>query len=260
MSSVVKGKDCVFQVNITGDWKSVICAKSFSLVTTTEEIETTTLSDGSDPEEGLWKDFDYHSLSYNITLEGILKMLDTLNDTFWEVLAAQTGFLEVPFRVIYKDPELNTNSLVGVVMVKTSSLNASASGFVNTNIEFLGKGKYAVATLTELHQIVFKEIISGTPVNFNSSNQLTGVTDVTIVNAYTIQYDYPTEELHQFSISFRLARNSAVFTTDWAPTFFNGLISTSITATDMTTYWFVEITFTVIEPHVTKTYQTNKTF
>ena len=144
MASAVQGKDCVFKINITGGLKAVLCSKSFTLTTTTEEIETTTISDGSDPESGYWKDFDYQSLSYSITLDGIMKITDSSDDTIWELITAQTGFYEVPFEALYLDAEANSKAVSGTVMVKSSSLAAASSGFVNTSVELLGKGKYTI--------------------------------------------------------------------------------------------------------------------
>jgi predicted secreted protein len=144
MASAVQGKDCVFKINITGGLKAVLCSKLFTLTTTTEEIETTTISDGSDPEAGYWKDFDYQNLSYSITLDGIMKITDASDDTAWELLTAQLGFYEVPFQLYYLDAEANSKTVEGTVMVKSSSFSAASSGFVNTSVELLGKGKYTI--------------------------------------------------------------------------------------------------------------------
>lgn len=144
MASVVRGRDCYFKINITGGLKSVLCSKSFTLITTTEEIEVTTISDGSDPQEGFWKDYDYHALSYTISLDGILKNTDATDDTVWELLTAQTGFYEVPFEMYFIDAESNEKTITGTVMVKSSSFNPQPNAFVNTSIEFIGKGKYTI--------------------------------------------------------------------------------------------------------------------
>jgi len=144
MASVVKGKDCYFKINITGGLKLVLCSKSFTLSTVTEEVEVTTISDGSDPEEGFWRDFDYHSLGYTITLEGILKNTDSTDDTAWELNTAQRMFYEVPFTMYFVDAESNAKTIEGTAIVKSSTFGATSNAFVSTSIEFIGKGKYTI--------------------------------------------------------------------------------------------------------------------
>jgi predicted secreted protein len=144
MASAVQGKDCVFQMNITSGYKTVLCAKSFSLNVSADIVEITTYDDGTDPESGAWKDYDYDSLSYTISLEGVMKITDSTNDTVWEVLSVATQFVEADFRMIFTDAESNTKQIDGVVLVRSLSLSTTPNALVQQNIEFQGKGKFTV--------------------------------------------------------------------------------------------------------------------
>lgn len=143
-SNLAQGKDVVFQVMLTGSYKTVVVSKSLSLNTTTEVVEVTTITDGIDPTEGIWKDFDYDNLSYTISLEGILAMTST-DETVWTLVSAQTGFYDVPFKIIYKDPANNTKTITGTCLIKSIGLSATPNAYVQQNIEFQGKGKYSIA-------------------------------------------------------------------------------------------------------------------
>lgn len=142
-NNLAQGKDVVFQVFLTGSYKLVVVSKSISINTTTEIVEITTVTDGSDPTEGVWKDYDYDSLSYSISLEGVMAMTAS-DETVWTLIAAQTGFYDIPYKLIYKDPANNTKTIQGVCLVKNIGLSATPSALVQQNIEFQGKGKYTV--------------------------------------------------------------------------------------------------------------------
>ncbi len=145
MASAVQGRDCVFQLNITGGYKTVLCAKSFSLNVSADLVEITTYNDGSDPESGIWRDFDYDALSYQLSLEGIMKITDDTNDTVWEVISVITQFIEADFRMIFTDAESNTKQIDGVCLVRSVNLSATPNALVQQNIEFQGKGKFTIS-------------------------------------------------------------------------------------------------------------------
>jgi hypothetical protein len=145
MASAVRGNDCLFKVNLTGGLKQILCSKSFSINTTAEFVETTTITDGTDASEGIWKDFSYDSLSYTITLEGVMKITDNTDDTGWTLTDAMTSFLEVPYTIIYKDPENNTKTITGNCLIRSINFSATPNALVQQNFEFIGKGKYTIS-------------------------------------------------------------------------------------------------------------------
>lgn len=145
MASAVQGKSCLFEVNISGSYKQVVCAKSFSITTTVDTVEITTIDvAGADPESGIWKDYDHDSISYTLTLDGVMKITDATNDTVWEALSAATQFVEVPYRVTFTDPEANTKQVSGTAIITNVTLSAAPNALVQQSISFIGKGKYTV--------------------------------------------------------------------------------------------------------------------
>lgn len=145
MASAVKGNDCLFKVNLTGGFKQILCSKSFTINTTAEVVETTTITNGNDPTEGIWKDYSYDSLSYTLTLEGVMKITDSTNDTGWVLMDAMTGFLEVPYQLYFKDAENNTKTIEGVCVIRNATFSTQPNALVQQNFEFLGKGKYTIS-------------------------------------------------------------------------------------------------------------------
>jgi hypothetical protein len=73
-----------------------------------------------------------------------LKNTDASDDTAWDLNTAQRMFYEVPFTMYFVDAESNSKTVTGTVIVKSTSFATQSSGFVNTSIEFIGKGKYTI--------------------------------------------------------------------------------------------------------------------
>lgn len=144
-SGVVQGKDAVFQVNITGGWKNLLVAKSYTLTTTAETVEVTTLNDSNDNTDGFWRDYDYDFLSYSISLEGAMKVTEATDNTVFDMLAIMHGFYECPFKIVYTDDQAGTKTIQGVALVKNITLSTTPSAVVNQTIEFQGKGKYTIS-------------------------------------------------------------------------------------------------------------------
>lgn len=144
-SGVVQGKDAVFQVNITGGWKSLLVAKSYTLTTTAETVEVTTINSSNDNTEGFWRDYDYDFLSYSINLEGAMKITDATNNTVFDMFDIMHNFLECPFKIVYTDDTAATRTVEGVVLVKNITLSTTPNAVVSKSIEFQGKGKYTIS-------------------------------------------------------------------------------------------------------------------
>lgn len=143
-SGVAQGKDAVFQVNITGGWKNLLVAKSYTLTTQAETVEVTTINDSNDNTDGYWRDFDYDFLSYTIQLDGVMKITDTSNNTVFDLLSLMSQFLECPFKIIFTDDTAATKTLEGVALITNITLSTTPNAVVNKSIEFKGKGKYTI--------------------------------------------------------------------------------------------------------------------
>lgn len=144
-SGVVQGKDAVFQVNITGGWKNLLVAKSYTLTTSAETVEVTTINDSNDNTEGFWRDYDYDFLSYTITLEGAMKVTEATDNTVFDILNLMHNFLECPFKIVFTDDQAATKTVQGTVLIRNITLSTTPSAVVNQSIEFQGKGKYTIS-------------------------------------------------------------------------------------------------------------------
>ena len=143
MGAAIQGSDCLFAVNILGDYTAVVCATSFSLSVASEFVETTTKGDGQ------WKAFDYNSLSYTLSLSGIVKSQDDTAATVFDLLASQTGFSEVPFRLLFTDGT-NNKYVEGTCLISSTQLGASAGNLADYSVEFQGTGSFSVRETLEI--------------------------------------------------------------------------------------------------------------
>lgn len=139
MANVVWGTDCIFQVDHLGTLLPVFCAKSFSLSRKTNVVEITGASDGFS------KDFDYDTLEYTLSLDGLIVVLEPGdNPIIFDLMNVQSQFLELAYKMIFTDPLLNVKTIEGVVLVLQSDLNVAAGAFGEFSVEFLGKGDFTL--------------------------------------------------------------------------------------------------------------------
>lgn len=138
MAGVIQGKNCLIKFNLSGSYLPAVCAKSFSLSTATDTVETTTQSDGQ------WKDFDYDALSYTLSLEDAVKAIDDAGTVMFDLLTAQTQFIEIGFQIFYVDDDMYTIIITGTVIVTSSEIQALANDVLGDSIEFQGKGSYTL--------------------------------------------------------------------------------------------------------------------
>lgn len=144
-SNPVQGKDVLFKIAATGGYKPVLISKSVQLNTSADLVEITTMTDGTDPEEGVWKNYDYDSLSYSISLEGVMKCTDPNDQTGWDLLELQRQFLEVPYQLVFTDESNNTKTVSGKVAVKNVTFSATPNALVTQSFELQGLGKYTIS-------------------------------------------------------------------------------------------------------------------
>lgn len=153
MAGVIQGRNCLIKFNLSGSYLPAVCCKSFTLNTVTETVETTTQSDGQ------WKDYDYDALSYTISLEDVVKAEDTAGTVMYDLLTAQTQFIEIGFQIFYADADLYTIIIEGTVIVTSSDIQALASEVLSDSFEFQGKGSYTLQRI--LNPTTLNIIIEG---------------------------------------------------------------------------------------------------
>ncbi len=138
-TGIVQGKNCLFEVNLGAGYKPVVCAKGFTANFQTEIKETT--SRGS----GAFKEFDYKAISYNITLTGLIKVVELDGDPiFFDLEFFQRSFIELPYRAKFINDAGNMKQIQGVVIVQNTNFNAQAGQLADTTAELLGTGSYNI--------------------------------------------------------------------------------------------------------------------
>lgn len=143
MAGVIQGKNCLIKFNLSGDFLPAVCCKSFTLTTTTDTVETTTQSDGQ------WKNFDYDALSYTLSIEDVVKAIDPAGTVMYDLLTAQTQFIEIGFQIFYADVDLYTIIITGTVIVTSSDISALVGEVLSDGFEFQGKGSYTLQRILD---------------------------------------------------------------------------------------------------------------
>lgn len=131
----IQGLNCVFQVKIGDDYKTVVCAKSFTFNPITDMKETTTVG------SGFWKEFRPRKLSYTITFNGMLQVESLASQEVAKtLLTRQTQFLAFEYQLIYEDNSGNVMIVRGSAYVTSSLFDASPVNLVNATHELQGTG------------------------------------------------------------------------------------------------------------------------
>lgn len=135
----IQGNNCVFQTKIGDDYKTVVCAKSFTFNPVTDMKETTTVG------SGFWKEFRPRKLSYTISFNGMLQVASlTTQEVAKTLFTYQISFLPLPFQLLYTDASGNKMIIRGTVYVTSSLFDASAANLVNATEELQGTGPIEV--------------------------------------------------------------------------------------------------------------------
>lgn len=135
----IQGKNCVFQVKIGDDYKTVVCAKSFTFNPIADMKETTTVG------SGFWKEFRPRKLSYTISFNGMLQVASLITQEVVKTLFTyQITFLPLPFQILYTDTSGNKMVVRGIVYVTSSLFDASPANLVNATQELQGTGPIEV--------------------------------------------------------------------------------------------------------------------
>ncbi len=134
----IQGINCVFQLKIGDDYKTVVCAKSFTFNPITDMKETTTVG------SGFWKEYRPRRLSYTITFNGMFQVESAAQEKIKTMFDYQVGFLPLPYRLIYTDNSSNVMVVDGSAYVTSTLLDASPVNLVNGTVELQGNGPITV--------------------------------------------------------------------------------------------------------------------
>lgn len=135
----IQGRNCLFQLKIGDDYKTLVCAKSVTFNPATDMKETTTVG------SGFWKEYRPRKLSYTISFNGMHQVASlTTQEKTKTLFDYQVGFLPMPYRIIYQDESGNVMNVNGSVYVTSSLFDASPANLVNATIELQGTGPVEV--------------------------------------------------------------------------------------------------------------------
>lgn len=238
MTDTIQGNDCLFQINTTGTFSNLVCSKSFILNIDSETKETTTRGDGG------WRDYDYKTIGYTITLSGLLQIMDSQGrNIYYDLLQQQINFLELPYRIIYTDPSLNVALITGTVIVTKSTINTSAGNLVESDIELIGKGNFNSFLIDETNTVDFKLNSS----NFSSSNNLADGNNTYKLSDYKVLLTTNETSDQQVSVNFQVPwiGNGPNITDDYLFSAFesSGVSSVVLSGTQDGFFWYGTITF-----------------
>jgi hypothetical protein len=241
MTDTLQGNDCLFQINTTGSFKNLVCSKSFTLTVETETKETTTRGDGG------WRDYDYKTIGYTITLSGLLKLVDSSGrNTYNDLFQQQINFLEVPYRVIYTDASGNNSIIIGTVIITRTTLNTPAGSNVESDIELIGKGNFSLFEITETNTVDFNLDSS----NFGSDNNLSDGTNTYRLSDYKVLLTTNETSSQQVSVNFRVPwiGNGPDINNDYLYSAFSstGIEDVILSGTTDGFFWYATATFNFI--------------
>lgn len=132
--SVIQSNDCVIQAKLADNYVTIYCVKSFQMESTTAEKEITNETDGK------YKDYDYHDITYKVTLETVLAMQDGSTPVTFDFSYYQQSFLNVELRIIYyQGIKLKAVTFTGIVLSVTEG--ATANEVSGGNVTILVKGQ-----------------------------------------------------------------------------------------------------------------------
>lgn len=135
--SLIQANRCLLQLDLNGDYVTVMCLKSFTVNTDTDEKEITA------PVDGKFKSFDYHTLSATINVDGVL-VRDPTTNTMFDFAKAQLNFLELKLRVVYIAENGLPMVFKALCIVRNANIGASAGQVASGTAQLLASGEYTI--------------------------------------------------------------------------------------------------------------------
>lgn len=224
ISNIVQGKNCIFKCNIGNGHAIVVCAKSFTISIDTEIKETT--SRGS----GIYREFDYKSLAWKISLGTILKVVDEDGDpTAFDLAYIQQNFIELPVQAIFQDNNSQVKQFSGMCIVAGTTLGAQAGQLGDGSFELQGSGEYTIAGVSGNaceNSILTATLNGGAPFSDGADFIIGNTTDV-VITIETLASDIAT--VSRFDYEVDSAGRNSTFTDGSVPATLGTIPSGSMT-------------------------------
>lgn len=134
--NLINAKNCLFQVKFGDDFVTVMCAKRVSVDRTVTTKEITDTSDGQ------YRSFDYKDKSHTVDLDMVTLIQDDVNPVLFDFGEWQDNFLEIEYRIIYKNSINQFKVFRGTGIIETVSDTIEAGQLAQGTIHIQGSGKY----------------------------------------------------------------------------------------------------------------------
>lgn len=135
----VQGKNVVFSIDDGTGFKPFVCCKSFTLQSTSELVEITTLTTGK------YKDYELQSIDYTISLSGIF-VFDTTNIGGGYLYNQQAQGGKMPYKIVFTDDQNSLFTVTGSCIVEDSLISVSPGDVVGSDFVLKGCGEPAYSS------------------------------------------------------------------------------------------------------------------
>lgn len=148
----ILGTDVVLQFYKEGSYEEFICATECSIEINTE------VKDVRGPAGGKWRDVRGKRNSYSVSLSGLIVLGEARPTTFW-LIDNQVQWLDLPFRMVFTDPETMLIKIVaGNALIERSQLTSSSTSFANSSFDFTGNGALSITDSSTICEATIGEI------------------------------------------------------------------------------------------------------
>lgn len=135
----VKGNDIIVFIKQGDDYLPVACSTSCEITSTADLIETTTLT------TGYWKEYDYQSASWQVTVDGVIIIDDEVTKlSLIPLLNLQHQFLSALFQCTISDGT-NIKIFSGTVLIPSITFSGGVDDFGRHQETFQGSGTPVVS-------------------------------------------------------------------------------------------------------------------
>lgn len=143
MSSVVFGRDMVFEAKISDVYTPVGCAVSGSFKFTNELIAKT------DVNAGLFRKRRVRISDCSLSVQGLTTLLNNSTSSIMYFLLEGVRRVEQDLRIIFTDEDGLQKQIQGMFVLESSQLTGEVSGFSEFDMEFQGTGGFSISDVVD---------------------------------------------------------------------------------------------------------------
>lgn len=133
-TGLVLGKNAILQLYKAGEYRDFAIATDITVDFKTETKSVKTIGDG------VWSRVRPQSIGYTISLSGLIKVGEYDDPMAFDVLAYQTNFVDLQYRVIFEEG-VKMKVIQGFAIVESSSFSGPSDGFATGTFNMTGNGE-----------------------------------------------------------------------------------------------------------------------